>query len=164
MIGGQTWREVRRRGGRTQADVAAAVGIPAIVVSAYAGVADPACSGVARLVDELGYRIEFVPRLDPAVQAHKLADVLNLAEALPSGHAAWSGSRPSGSSRRPPGCDQPTSRQKRKRDTDRSVSLECVSPVQGHKLLARPRDSNSQPFWSVVAGSSSVSVLAEAKF
>jgi hypothetical protein len=146
MIGGQTWRELRLRSGRTHADVAAAVGIPAAVVSAYAGGANPACSVVARLVDELGYRIGFAPRPDPAVQAHKLADVLNLAEALASGHAPWSGPRPSGSSRRPLGCDQPTSRRKRKRDTDSWCPLSVFRLVRVTIPQRAGREPNSQPF------------------
>ena len=36
-----------------------------------------------RIIEALGYRADFVPRLDPAVQARKLVDVLTLAEALP---------------------------------------------------------------------------------
>jgi predicted transcriptional regulator len=54
------------------------------VLSAYErGRRQPGLATVSRLVEVLGYRIEFVRRLDPAVQAQKLADVLALAEALP---------------------------------------------------------------------------------
>ncbi|MEZ5249925.1 MAG: hypothetical protein R2713_12165 [Ilumatobacteraceae bacterium] len=38
---------------------------------------------VMRIVAALGYRIDLVPMLDPAVQARRLEDVLTLADALP---------------------------------------------------------------------------------
>lgn len=84
MISGHTLRELRCRTGRTQADVAAAVGIPASVLSAYErDRRQPGLEVAGRIIDALGYRIEFVPRLDPAVQARKLVDVLLLADQLP---------------------------------------------------------------------------------
>ena len=84
MIDGATLRRLRRRSGRTQADVAAAVGIPASVLSAYErGRRQPGVEIASRIIDELDYRITFVPRLDPAVQAARLVEVLELAEALP---------------------------------------------------------------------------------
>ena len=84
MLSGDTLRELRRRTGRTQADVAAQVGIPASVLSAYErGRRQPGLEVAGRIIEALGYRVEFVPGLDPAVQGRKLVDVLTLAEALP---------------------------------------------------------------------------------
>lgn len=81
---GETLRRLRRRTGRTQAEVAAAVGIPATVLSAYErGRRQPGVAVASRIVDELGYRIVLEAQLDPEVQAKRLVDVLGLAEALP---------------------------------------------------------------------------------
>jgi hypothetical protein len=64
--------------------VAAAVGIPATVLSAYErGRRQPGVEVAGRIIDALGYRVEFVRALDPVVQARRLAEVLTLAEALP---------------------------------------------------------------------------------
>lgn len=77
-------RDLRRRAGRTQVEVADAVGIPASVLSAYErGRRQPGLEVAGRIIEVLGYRVEFVRRLDPAVQARKLEDVLTLAEHLP---------------------------------------------------------------------------------
>jgi transcriptional regulator with XRE-family HTH domain len=83
-LDGETLRRLRLRTGRTQADVAAAVGIPATVLSAYErGRRQPGVATASRIVDELGYRIVLEEQLDPQVQAKRLVDVLGLAEALP---------------------------------------------------------------------------------
>lgn len=75
---------LRLRAGRKQTDVAAEVGLPASVLSAYErSRRQPGLEIASRIVDALGYRIEFVPRLDPDVQARRLEDVLLLAEQLP---------------------------------------------------------------------------------
>lgn len=84
MIDGATLRDLRHRAGRTQADVASAVGIPVTVLSAYErGRRQPGVEVATRIVDTLGFHLRFVPVPDPAVQARRLADVLRLAEALP---------------------------------------------------------------------------------
>lgn len=84
MLDGATLRTLRLRTGRTQVDVAVAAGVPASVLSAYErGRRQPSLAMAGRIIDALGYRVEFVPRLDPAVQARKLEDVLALAEQLP---------------------------------------------------------------------------------
>jgi transcriptional regulator with XRE-family HTH domain len=84
VIDGTTLRELRHRTGRTQADVSASVGIPITVLSAYErGRRQPGVEVASRIVDTLGFRIQFVRRPDPTVQARRLADVLLLAEALP---------------------------------------------------------------------------------
>jgi transcriptional regulator with XRE-family HTH domain len=84
VLSGDTLRSLRLRAGRTQADVAAAVGIPATVLSAYErGRRQPGLETAGRIIEVLGYRIEFVRGLDPAVQDRRLRDALSLAEQLP---------------------------------------------------------------------------------
>ena len=83
-MNGTTLRELRRRTGRTQAEVAEAAGIPATVLSAYErGRREPGVETASRLVEVLGFRVQFVPMPDPARQARDLEQVLRLAEALP---------------------------------------------------------------------------------
>lgn len=84
MINGETLFALRRRAGRTQVDVAEAVGIPASVLSAYErGRRQPSLANAARIIDALGYSMKFDFVLDPAEQARRLCEVLELAEALP---------------------------------------------------------------------------------
>jgi transcriptional regulator with XRE-family HTH domain len=84
MLSGETLRDLRLRTGRTQVDVATQVGIAASVLSAYErGRRQPGLDVAGRIIEALGYRVQFVPRLDPEVQARTLVDVLTLAEALP---------------------------------------------------------------------------------
>lgn len=60
------------------------MGIPVTVVSAYErDRRQPAVDVAMRIVTALGYRVDVVAMLDPAVQARRLEDVLTLAEALP---------------------------------------------------------------------------------
>jgi transcriptional regulator with XRE-family HTH domain len=64
--------------------VAAAAGIPASVLSAYErGRRQPSVGAASRILDTLGYSVKFDFVLDPAEQARRLRDVLELAEALP---------------------------------------------------------------------------------
>lgn len=84
MLSGETIRSLRIRTGRTQTDLAAQVGIPASVLSAYErGRRQPGIEIAGRIIESLGYRIEFIARLDPNVQQERLVAVLRLAEALP---------------------------------------------------------------------------------
>lgn len=84
MISGSTLRQLRLRAGRTQRDVAAAVGLPATVLSAYeCGRRQPGLEIASRIIHALGFRVRFVPALDPLVQSRRLEEVLRLAEALP---------------------------------------------------------------------------------
>ncbi len=84
MLRGHDLRRLRLRAGCTQRQVAEAVGIPVTVISAYErDRRQPAVDVAMRIVTALGYRVDVVPMLDPAVQARRLEDVLALAEALP---------------------------------------------------------------------------------
>jgi transcriptional regulator with XRE-family HTH domain len=84
MMTGDILATLRRRAGRTQADVAEAVGIPASVLSAYErGRRQPSLANASRIIDALGYSVKFDFVLNPAEQARRLHDVLDLAEALP---------------------------------------------------------------------------------
>ena len=84
MITGDVLAALRRRTGRTQVDVASATGIPASVLSAYErGRRQPSLATATRIIDTLGYSVVFNFVLDPAEQARRLHDVLELAEALP---------------------------------------------------------------------------------
>jgi len=84
VITGDVLASLRRRAGRTQSDVAEATGIPASVLSAYErGRRQPSLTNASRIIDALGYSVKFDFVLDPAVQARRLREVLELAEALP---------------------------------------------------------------------------------
>ncbi len=86
MLTGATLRSLRERAGLTQAEVARAVHLPASVVSAYeCDRRQPAAATAARIVEAIGFRIEFVRGrvLDPVQQGRRLVEVLTLAEALP---------------------------------------------------------------------------------
>lgn len=84
MISGAILRQLRLRTGRTQRDVAAAVGLPATVLSAYErGRRQPGVDIAGRIIRALGFDVRFVPALDPLVQSRRLEEVLRLAEALP---------------------------------------------------------------------------------
>ena len=64
--------------------MAAAVGIPATVLSAYErGRRQPSLVTASRIIDALGYSVKFEFVLDPAEQGRRLRDVLELAEAMP---------------------------------------------------------------------------------
>ena len=84
VTAGELLRALRAASGRTQAEVAQAAGLPASVLSAYErGRREPSFAAVARIVEVLGHRLTAVPRLDPVRQGQRLAEVLELAEALP---------------------------------------------------------------------------------
>lgn len=84
MLSTATLRQLRERAGLTQAEVARRLGIPVTVVSAYErGRRQPSLEIAGRLIEALGFDVAFERRLDPEVQARKLVDVLELAEALP---------------------------------------------------------------------------------
>jgi transcriptional regulator with XRE-family HTH domain len=84
MVVGGTLRSLRRRRGLTQAEVAAAVGIPVTVLSAYErGRREPRAEVAGRIVEALGFRLQFVDAPAPQVCAERLRDALTLAEALP---------------------------------------------------------------------------------
>ena len=84
MMSGNTLRTLRRQRGLTQAHVAAVTGIPVTVLSAYErGRRQPGLDAAVRVVEALGFRIEFVPTSSPAVRGRRLEEALSLAEALP---------------------------------------------------------------------------------
>jgi transcriptional regulator with XRE-family HTH domain len=84
VITGEALGELRRRTGRTQTEVASAVGIPATVLSAYErGRRQPSVLAASRIIDALGYSVKFDLVLDPAEHGRRLCEVLELAEALP---------------------------------------------------------------------------------
>jgi transcriptional regulator with XRE-family HTH domain len=84
VITGETLATLRRRVGRTQVELAVATGIPASVLSAYErGRRQPSLANASRIIEALGYSVKFDLVLDPAEQARRLRDVLELAEALP---------------------------------------------------------------------------------
>lgn len=84
MLSGRTLQNLRKRAGKSQADVAASVGITASVLSAYErGRRQPGIEIAGQIIAALGYRITFAPGLDSSIQARRLEDVLLLAEQLP---------------------------------------------------------------------------------
>ena len=84
MMTGELLAQLRRRTGRTQAEVAASVGIPASVLSAYErGRRQPSLAIASRVIDALGYSVKFDFVLDPFEQGRRLCEVLQLSEALP---------------------------------------------------------------------------------
>lgn len=86
VLTGATLRSLRERAGLTQAEVARAAHLPASVVSAYeCDRRQPAAPTAAKIIEAIGFRIEFVRSrvLDPARQGRRLVEVLTLAETLP---------------------------------------------------------------------------------
>lgn len=87
-------RALRRRHGLTQAELAHRAGTSQPVVSAYeGGHRDPTYSTLRRLIEAGGERLELVasaphadlrPAADLDEHAARLADVLSLADAIPS--------------------------------------------------------------------------------
>lgn len=79
--------EARRRAGLSQTDLARRAGVPRTVLNAYErGRREPGADALARLLEAAGYRMALRPSvkvLDEERAARILADVLDLAEALP---------------------------------------------------------------------------------
>jgi transcriptional regulator with XRE-family HTH domain len=85
MLTGATLRALRERAGLSQRRVAERVGITASVLSAYERERrEPGLEIAGRIIEATGCRVRFDTALDPAVQAERLVQVLELAEALPS--------------------------------------------------------------------------------
>ena len=80
-------REMRRRTGLTQAGLARRARMPRSVVNAYEhGKREPGVDALARLAAAAGFELRLRPavrRLDPERAGRLLAQVLDLAEALP---------------------------------------------------------------------------------
>lgn len=84
MLTGATLRALRLRAGLSQREVADRVGITTSVLSAYERERrEPGLEIAGRIIDATGCRVQFGASLDPAAQAHRLVQVLGLAEALP---------------------------------------------------------------------------------
>jgi transcriptional regulator with XRE-family HTH domain len=80
----ETLRDVRRRAGLTQRELARRAGIPATVLSAYErGRREPGTDVFLAIVRAAGFEPAFVRRLDDRRQAQRLEQVLQLAESLP---------------------------------------------------------------------------------
>jgi hypothetical protein len=80
----ETLRDIRRQAGLTQRELARRAGIPATVLSAYErGRREPGAEVFLALVRAAGYDMAWVRRLDDRRQGQLLAQVLELAEALP---------------------------------------------------------------------------------
>jgi transcriptional regulator with XRE-family HTH domain len=79
-----TLREVRIRSGLTQRELARRAGIQATVLSAYErGRREPGADAFLAIVRAAGFDVSCVRRLDDRRQGARLAQVLQLAEALP---------------------------------------------------------------------------------
>jgi transcriptional regulator with XRE-family HTH domain len=84
VTSGEQLRELRRRAGLTQAEVASRTGVVTSVLSAYErGRREPGADTFLRIAAAVGFEPTWVRRLDPAVQGRRLVEVLELAEALP---------------------------------------------------------------------------------
>jgi transcriptional regulator with XRE-family HTH domain len=80
----ETLRDARHRAGLTQRELARRVGIPSTVLSAYErGRREPGAEVFLALVRAAGFDMAWVRRLDDRRQGQRLAQVLELAEALP---------------------------------------------------------------------------------
>jgi transcriptional regulator with XRE-family HTH domain len=98
MTAAEAIREARRRSALTQAELAARSGTSQATVSAYeAGRKQPSAATLARILAAAGQRLALRPAESPVVQVseHELAErgrrlvrVLELADLLPSRHAA----------------------------------------------------------------------------
>jgi uncharacterized protein len=93
VVPSELLKEVRRRHGLTQADLAGRAGTSQPVISAYeSGLRDPSYGTLRRLVEAAGERLELnavmatsdLPRPSGlAEHARRLIDVLSLADAVP---------------------------------------------------------------------------------
>ncbi len=86
-VAGELIRDIRRRSGLRQAELARRAGLPRSVVSAYEhGHRQPGVDAVARLAAAAGLelRVGSLPSVDPDRAGRILAQVLDLAESLPA--------------------------------------------------------------------------------
>ena len=86
-VAGELIRDIRRRSGLRQAELARRAGLPRSVVSAYEhGHRQPGVDAVARLAAAAGLelRVGSLPSVDPDRAGRILAQVLDLAESPPA--------------------------------------------------------------------------------
>jgi uncharacterized protein len=86
-IAAELIRDIRRRSGLRQAELARRAGLPRSVVSAYEhGHRQPGVDALARLAGAAGMELKLSPTspVDPVRAGRILAQVLNLAESLPA--------------------------------------------------------------------------------
>ncbi|HEX9775670.1 MAG TPA: helix-turn-helix transcriptional regulator [Actinomycetota bacterium] len=77
-------RELRRRTGLSQAALARRAGLPRSVMNAYErGARQPGADALADIARSVGYELRLAPIVDLDRNARALAEVLDLAEALP---------------------------------------------------------------------------------
>jgi uncharacterized protein len=87
QVAGELIRDIRRRSGLRQAELARRAGLPRSVVSAYEhGHRQPGVDALARLAAAGGMelRVGSTPSVDPDRAGRILAQVLDLAESLPA--------------------------------------------------------------------------------
>lgn len=77
-------RCLRLAAGVTQRELSDRTGLATSVISAYeCGHRQPGADVFVRILDALGFRPSYRRQLDPVLQGERLAEVLELAEALP---------------------------------------------------------------------------------
>jgi transcriptional regulator with XRE-family HTH domain len=87
QVAGELIRDIRRRSGLRQADLARRAGVPRSVVSAYEhGRRQPGVDSLAQLAAAAGLelRVGATSSVDPVRAGRILAQVLDLAESLPA--------------------------------------------------------------------------------
>jgi transcriptional regulator with XRE-family HTH domain len=86
-VAGELLRDIRRRTGLRQAELARRAGLSRSVVSAYEhGRRQPGVDALARLAAAAGMElsVDSIPSVDPGRAGRILAQVLDLAESLPA--------------------------------------------------------------------------------
>lgn len=86
-VAGELIRDIRRRSGLRQAELARRAGLPRSVVSAYEhGRRQPGVDALARIAEAAGLQLKVgsASRVDPVRAGHILSQVLDLAESLPT--------------------------------------------------------------------------------
>jgi transcriptional regulator with XRE-family HTH domain len=83
-IAGDLIVRARRSAGLSQAALARRARIPRSVLNVYEhGKREPGAETLAAILSAAGFELRLAPRIDPARNAERLAQVLDLAESLP---------------------------------------------------------------------------------